>query len=117
MTIHIESLKIDAIIGLLDFEREYEQRVTVDIEADYAYDGQFFVDYAELAEMVELRIKKKRFLLLEEALLDLKTEIVEIYPAISRLKLKISKPDILKNCIVGLSQSWEFSPEEESGKK
>ena len=117
MTIHIESLEIDAIIGLLDFEREHEQRVLVDLEAHYSYSNQSFIDYAELVEMIELRIRKERFSLLEEALLDLKTEIVEFYPAISRLKLKIGKPDILKNCRVSLSQSWEISPGEESGKK
>lgn len=116
MTIHIESLEIDAIIGLLDFEREHEQRVLVDLEAVYTYSSQSFIDYAELAEMIGLRIKKERFMLLEEALLDLKTEIIALYPAISKLKLKISKPDILKNCRVSLSQSWEISPEKESHK-
>jgi len=49
MTIHIESLKIDAIIGLLDFEREYEQRVIVDIEADYAYNRQSFINFVFIA--------------------------------------------------------------------
>ena len=110
MTIHIESLEINAIIGLLDFEREHEQRIIIDLEAVYAYSNQSFIDYAELVEMIELRIKKERFLLLEEALMDLKTEIVEFYPAISSLKIKISKPDILKNCMVSLSQRWKISP-------
>jgi len=108
MTIHIEALQIDAIIGLLDFEREREQRIVIDLEADYDYESRSFINYAELAEIIEIRLKKEHFFLLEEALLDLKKQIIENYPAIHRLKLKISKPDILNNCRVSLSQSWKI---------
>ena len=108
MTLHIESLQIDAIIGLLDFEREREQRVSIDLEAVYHYEQQSFINYADLAELIEKQIKKERYLLLEEALLDLKEKITETYPLIETLKLKITKPDILKNCTVGLSQAWRI---------
>lgn len=108
MTIHIESLQIDAIIGLLDFEREREQRVCIDLEAVYAYEQKSFINYADLAEMIKKQIKNERYLLLEEALLDLKEKITKTYPSIERLKLKITKPDILKNCTVALSQTWKI---------
>ena len=110
MTIHIESLRVDAIIGLLDFERDREQRIEIDLEAVYSYDSsdQSFINYAELAEIIELRLKKKQFFLLEEALLDLKEQIIAIYPAIESLKLKISKPDIIDHCTVALSQTWQL---------
>ncbi len=108
MTIHIESLQIDAIIGMLDFEREREQRVSIDLEAVYTYNQKSFINYADLAEMIEKRIREERYLLLEEALLDLKEKISEAYPAIETLKLKISKPDILKNCSVALSHTWHL---------
>jgi len=110
MTIHIESLRVDAIIGLLDFEREREQRIEVDLEAEYSYNrhDHSFINYAELVEMIELRLKKKHFLLLEEALLDLKEQITITYPAIESLKLKISKPEIFNHCTVALSQSWKL---------
>jgi dihydroneopterin aldolase len=106
MTIHIESLRIDAIIGLHDFERDTEQPVIIDLEASYAYDRTEFINYADLAEMIEVQIKKQRYRLLEEALLDLKEQILEVYPAIKTLQLKISKPEILHNCTVALSKSW-----------
>ena len=109
MTIHIESLQVDAIIGLLDFERELEQRVTIDLEATYTYEDQCFINYADLAEKITKQIIKKRYELLEDALLDLQSDIVAVYPEIQKLKLKISKPDILKNCTVALSQTWIFS--------
>ena len=106
MTIHIKSLQFDAIIGLLDFEREHEQRIHIDLEAVYTYDQNLFIDYADLAEMIEKQIKKERYLLLEEALLGLKEKISKTYSSIETLKLKITKPDILKNCTVGLSHTW-----------
>lgn len=106
MTIHIESLQIDAIIGLLDFERDRKQRVVVDLQAVYNYQDQLFINYADLTDMIEKRVKTKQYRLLEEALLDIKERIVENYPAIDRLTLKISKPDILPNCIVALSHTW-----------
>lgn len=108
MTIHIESLQINAIIGLLDFEREHEQRVSVDLEAIYTYGQRSFINYADLAELIENQIKKERYFLLEEALLNLKEKISETYPAIETLKLKIAKPDILKNCTVSLSHTWHL---------
>jgi dihydroneopterin aldolase len=108
MRIRIESLRFDAIIGLLDFEREREQLVRIDIEADYNYKEGSFVDYAALVETVEKRVKHKRYLLLEEALLDLKIQIVTLYPEIKKLHISIAKPDILKHCTVSLSQSWEL---------
>ncbi len=108
MTISIESLQIDAIIGLLDFEREFEQRIIVDLEACYDFKNDNFIDYALLADMIKRRLKTMRYRLLEEALLDLEKTILETYPTLTTLKLKISKPDILKNCTVALSHNWEY---------
>ena len=109
MTIHIDSLKIDAIIGLLDFERDSQQRVVIDLKADYIYSSGDFINYADLADMIEARVKLQRYELLEEALLDLKNEIASRYPKITLLELKISKPDILQSCTVALSHSWELA--------
>jgi dihydroneopterin aldolase len=58
--------------------------------------------------MIKIEIREERYLLLEEALLDLKEKISKTYPAIETLKLKISKPDILKNCSVALSHTWSL---------
>ena len=111
MTIHIESLRVDAIIGLLDFEREMKQRIFIDLEALYDYSDNSFINYADLAELIEMRIRKECYFLLEEALLDLKKIITEAYPSIEKLNLKISKPDILENCAVALSDRWDISPD------
>lgn len=108
MTIHIESLTFEAIIGLLDFERERPQRVIVDLEASYSYTNKQFIDYAELSERIVQQVQQSRYKLLEEALLSLEKGIITSYPQIQTLRLKISKPDILHNCRVALSSEWDY---------
>ncbi|MDD2450873.1 MAG: dihydroneopterin aldolase [Sulfurovum sp.] len=108
MTIHIEALTFEAIIGLLDFERERPQRVIVDLEASYPYEDTF-LDYARIVEEIMTHIKSRRYELLEDALLGIKKELLQNYPKITALKLKITKPDIISECSVGLSHAWKFN--------
>ena len=108
MTIHIEALTFDVIIGLLDFERERPQRVIIDLEASYEdHDGEF-IDYADMVLLIQNELKEKRYELLEDALLGLKEVLYSSYPQIQKLFLKISKPDILPQCTVSLSKTWNF---------
>ena len=46
-------------------------------------------------------MKKEKFLLLEDAILHLENLLNTSYN-INNLKIKISKPNILKNCVVSL---------------
>lgn len=108
MTIHIEALTFDIIIGLLDFEREKQQQVIIDLHASYDYSNEQFIDYADMSLLIQNELKSKRYKLLEEALLGLKTLLYITYPQINTLTLKISKPHILKNCCVALSHTWDF---------
>lgn len=108
MTIHIDTLEFDVIIGLLDFERDRPQRVIIDLEASYDYSNENFVNYADVVSLIQQELKEKRYELLEEALLGLKNRINTSYPQLKTLQLKIAKPDILKECSVALSHSWEF---------
>ena len=108
MTIHIEALTFDVIIGLLDFEREKPQQVIIDLEASYTYKTNIFIDYAELVLLIQSHLKEKRYELLEDSLLGLKSLICSTYPSINTLSLKIAKPNILPQCSVALSQRWEF---------
>lgn len=109
MTIHIESLTFDAIIGLHDFEREHTQRVIIDLEASYTFENHAFIDYADLTVLITQKVQSRRYELLEEALIELETLILAGYPQITRLYLKISKPDILPGCRVALSQTWHYA--------
>ena len=109
MNIHIENLEFDVIIGLLDFERDRPQRVIIDLEASYEYADKNFIDYADMVFLIQQELKAKRYKLLEEALLGVKTLLCTTYPQLQTLRLKISKPDILPRCSVALSQFWDFS--------
>jgi len=108
MTIHIEDLTFDVIIGLLDFERDRPQRIIINLEASYEYKEGQFIDYADMVLLLENELKEKRYELLEEALLGLKELLSTTYPQLQTLFLKISKPDILPQCTVSLSKTWNF---------
>ena len=108
MTIHIESLTFDVIIGLLDYERDRPQQVIIDLEASYNYiDGQF-IDYADMVLLIQNELEEKRYELLENALLGVKSLLSTTYPQLETLSLKISKPHILTQCNVALSNAWKF---------
>ncbi|WP_373031179.1 dihydroneopterin aldolase [Sulfurovum sp.] len=108
MTIHIEALTFDVIIGLLDFERDKPQRVIINLEASYDYSDNKFIDYADMVFLIQNELKEKRYELLENALLGLKDILYTTYPNLKTLSLKISKPDILQECTVSLSKTWDF---------
>lgn len=108
MTIHIEDLTFDVIIGLLDFERDRPQRVIINLQASYNYNNDQFIDYADMVLLIQNELKEKRYELLENALLGLKEILYTTYPDLQTLSLKISKPDILSQCTVSLSKTWNF---------
>jgi len=104
LQIHIEDLTFDCIIGILPFERVNTQKVIVNISFEYFYDNgkNEFVDYSEVVSLVETTIKEKQFQLIEDAILYIKEILLKQFN-IQNLKIKISKPDILKNCTVSIS--------------
>ena len=102
MTIYIEDLTFKCIIGILEFERQERQRVIVNLSFDYGFKNGSFIDYAEVCEFVKKTMKDQKFELLEDAFKTLARILSQNY-CIEKLKLKISKPDILKDCVVSLS--------------
>ena len=101
MKIEISNLTFKCIIGILDFERIKKQKVVINLSFEYNFSNDDFINYATVAELVEKTMKKEKFLLLEDAILYLETLLNNSYN-ISNLKIKISKPNILKNCVVSL---------------
>lgn len=102
MKIEISDLTFKCIIGILDFERIKKQKVIINISFEYEFSKDLFIDYSEISNLVKLTMKQQKFLLLEDAILYIETLLQNNYK-ISYLKIKISKPNILKNCIVSLS--------------
>ena len=102
MKIEISDLTVKCIIGILDFERIKKQRVIINISFEYDFSKDLFIDYSEISNLIKSVMKKEKFLLLEDAILHLENLLNNSYQ-ISNLYIKISKPNILKNCIVSLS--------------
>lgn len=104
--IHIEDLTINTIIGILDFERVSKQRVIVNLEIIYDYKDKSFIDYSLVIERVKELFYKNNYRLLEEAIESIGSNLISLYPKITSLYIKISKPDIIKNASVSLSKEW-----------
>ena len=102
MKIEISDLTFKCIIGILDFERIKKQKVIVDLSFEYNFSKDNFINYAEISTLIEKTMKKEKFLLLEDAILHLESLLNNNYK-ITNLNIKISKPTILKNCIVSLT--------------
>jgi len=108
MTIHIEELTFECIIGILDFERLKPQKVIIDLTIDYNYNysDDFFINYAEVITLLKEDMIKSRYELLETALNELEKRLLLNYPQIKSFTLKISKPDILNDVKVALSKTF-----------
>ena len=106
LKIFINDLQINAIIGILDFERITPQKITVDFEAEYQYNKKDFVDYAQIRELIITNISNNSYFLIEEALSDLKENIKKSFPLLSNIKLKITKIEIFDDCSVGLESTF-----------
>jgi dihydroneopterin aldolase len=99
--VHIENLKFKAIIGILEHERKTPQEVIVDLTFTYVYKHGNFIDYAQVANSIKALMTDKKFELIEDALVSVKQYLKTSY-RIKKLKLKITKPTILDNCVVAV---------------
>lgn len=95
-------LKFLAIVGILEKERITPQQVIADIEIEYVKVDEIFINYAEVANLIEESMKNEKYLLLEEALEDITGKIKLQFSSILSIKLKLLKPSILDNCVVGV---------------
>ena len=102
MIIEISNLSFKCIVGILAFERIEKQKVVINISFEYDFSKDLFIDYSEVSNLVKSTMKKEKFLLLEDAILHLENLLNTSYK-ISNLYIKISKPNILKDCVVSLS--------------
>ena len=107
LTIHIESFAFETIIGILDFERISKQKVIVDLELDYFYSDGQFINYVDILTLIENLFHSNKYELLEDALEEIRDELLEKHSSIVKIHLKISKPTIIENAIVALSLVWK----------
>ncbi|MCD6190354.1 MAG: dihydroneopterin aldolase [Sulfurimonas sp.] len=107
MKIYIEDLKFQCIIGILDFERTTLQDVTLNITINYEHEEQF-INYADVVNSVKFTMIEKKFLLIEDALDELSKTLQKEFSRINTLYLKITKPSILPDCKVSVSNTYNF---------
>lgn len=108
MTILIEDLSFDTILGILEFERTTPQRIHIDCSLDYTYCGDTFLNYAEVAEQIRSIMHEEQFELIEEALNTIASSLKKTFSSITALSLTIRKPDILRDCTVGVRETFHF---------
>lgn len=102
MKVEIKDLSFKCIIGILDFERIKKQKVLINMSFEYKFKKDIFIDYSEVSSYIKKQMKKKKFLLIEDAIIYFESKLSKKYD-ISNLHIKISKPKILKDCIVSVS--------------
>ena len=107
--IFVSKLKFKCIVGLLPHERLNPQKVVVDCQIRYNKESDF-LDYSKVALFIEEFMKEKKFILLEDALKLISEQLIIDYPMIRTLKLKITKPNILKNCKVSVKKVTKINP-------
>jgi 7,8-dihydroneopterin aldolase/epimerase/oxygenase len=108
MKILIENLTFNTIIGILEHERTTAQKVHIDCTIEYPYSHGHFINYAEVAETIEMTMHKEQFELIETALEVLSATLKNQFPLIKELSLTIRKPNILPHCSVGVQHTIQF---------
>jgi len=107
MTIYVEDLKFQCILGILDFERMIPQDVIINLTLKYKFKDEF-INYALVAKLIESKMKKKKFFLIEDALANLSKNLKKEFPQIKKINLKITKPSIMPNCTVSVCKKYKF---------
>ena len=100
ISIIIKDFEFDTIIGVLDFERKKEQKVIINLEIAYEYDGEY-LDYAKVSEIIKNILQTKKFEILEDSLNYICSYLKNEYLNIKEINLEILKPNILQNLTVG----------------
>ena len=103
MKVNIANLAFKTIIGILPFERVKKQQVIVNVSFEYKFDlkSKEFIDYSIVANIIKKKMKKKKFKLIEEAIVYLQSKLQKEFN-LKKLNIKITKPSILKDCIVSV---------------
>lgn len=102
--IHIEGLEVLALIGVYDWERKHQQRLIVDVElsadlstAAQTDDVEKTLNYAEIAQGITVFAANSQFKLIEAMASHMVDWLLQTFPLLKVVRLKLSKPDILAN--------------------
>lgn len=113
--VYIETLSVETLIGVYDFEREAKQTLLLDLTLDFdcrrageTDDLQYALDYDALSKRVRAWSLEQTFELLESYAQQL-CELIHNEFGISCVNLKINKPAAVAGCAaVGLHIERRF---------
>ena len=97
ISVFVDNLEFDTIIGLLDFERVNSQKICVSME----FEACEFVDYATVCEITQREFNENKFYKVEDALEYFAIKFKATYPSLTKFYMNISKIEIVPNAIVG----------------
>lgn len=102
--IHIEGLRVDALVGVHPHERRGRQPLLFDLElgfdarvaaaSDEVADA---LDYAQVCEAVRAHVAGRGDQLLETLLESLADLLLERFPAARRLRVRVHKPEAARS--------------------
>lgn len=99
----IEGLKIDAVIGIYDWEKEVRQPLLLDLEmawdnraAAQTDDIRFALDYEAVSKQLIALIKRKPYELIERVAEESAAMIMQTFK-VKWLRIRVNKPTALKN--------------------
>ncbi len=100
-TVYIDGLKVDAVIGINDWERNIRQQLIIDMEiscdiseAARTDDISFACDYASISERVSIFVSSSHFQLIE-TLAEQTAQLILKEFSVPKLKLRVSKPNAI----------------------
>ena len=113
-TIKINNAKFYGYHGVLEYEKQYGNEFEVDIEMEcelknlgYSDDLNKTVDYLSVYKFAEKIFNEKKYNLIETVVQKLCSGIIENFPQVSSVKVKIRKP----NAPLGIIDSVEVESE------
>ncbi|PAF44779.1 dihydroneopterin aldolase [Helicobacter sp. 11S02596-1] len=108
LTLIIENFELEAIIGILDFERKIPQKILLEGVFTYDYHDKDFIDYIRVKNLIKELLETKQYGLIEEALLDIIKHLKQNFNPITSISLTLKKPQITNDCIVGVKVNKTF---------
>lgn len=107
MKILVENLTFKCIIGLLKKERFTPQKIIINLILSVDEES-MVINYAKIVNFLKKEYKKNQYFTLEESLSDICKKLKKKYSQITNIKIKIIKPEILKNCHVGVELEKKY---------
>ncbi len=102
-TILIRGLAFECIVGILPYEREQQQPLSIDIDLQTDFtraaateDVAFTVDYAQVSELVIEQVQRKQYWLLETMAHQILDMLFERFDQVTAARVLIEKPNAVE---------------------